>query len=359
MASLEDLTRLLVSSLDDVARVASVLNTTLQQTLHPAFELSMDGVIWYLNRGAAEAIGVSPQQAVGTRLTTYVADALMTQRRLDALSQQSQAQSWPDAWQRPPDPPLPCRLTGFAIPHALGSERPRLILWSSRLENPAEAASARQEPISADSAFPGDHRIRGRDLDPLRQQLNRGVNPLCQQLGIAPATWCAWMRSPHKPIPNRTVELHLRLLATLPDLGRPLTQPAELIEALRAQRGIEMSYTDLALLMGVERRSGYAWSHGNPASDPVQALVETLLRMLLEKPRAAWDTYRQVVDTQARLEKAPLWTEKTWCSPEPPEAPPPEPVVQRRQRGRPPRAQPKPSVAKTEDGVNPTPAKKE
>ena len=64
MPSLDNLSLLLLASLDDVARVTALLNTAMQQADHPAFELSLDGVIWYLNAAAAAA---SPTHTPGRK----------------------------------------------------------------------------------------------------------------------------------------------------------------------------------------------------------------------------------------------------------------------------------------------------
>jgi PAS domain-containing protein len=325
MASLENLTQLLLTSLDDVARLVSLLDTTMQHFPGPAFELSLEGAIWYLNRAASDAIGVPPQQAVGTRLTTYVADSLMTQRRIDALSQRGAPQSWPDAWRRVGDP-QPCRLTGFALPRALSPDRPRLIVWS---EPPAgHSPDPTVDDRSPPPLIPPDRLLCGQDLDPLRGKLGLGVNRLCDVLGISAVTWYAWRRQPTTPIPSRTTALHLRLLDVLPDLAQLGAHPADLQEALRTHRGMDVTFTELALWMGVERRSGYAWAHGNPASDQVQALTRTLLQLLFEKPREAWEQYRELVAQQAQLEQVDLATTKSWTATGPKASLPPTTSIQ-------------------------------
>jgi hypothetical protein len=314
MMTLDHLSQLLLASLDDVERASTLLNTTMQQAMQPVFELSLDGVIWYLNGEAANALGVTPQQAVGTRLTTYVTDGLMTQRHLDAVRERRQAQSWPDAWQHDPHP-IPCQLTGFAIPRSLGSERPRIILWSAPV-GPGDPTHALEDRVPPrETLLPNEGCIRGKHLDPLRKKLNKGANRFCELLGIAAVTWYAWRRQPETPIPSRTVELHLRLLDAMPDLARPGAHPLDLQEALRTQRGIQLNFRELALLMGIEGSAGYAWAHGRQANDQVQALTATLLQVLAEKPREAWEQYRKLVDHQARIENIDLWAAKSWVPP--------------------------------------------
>lgn len=52
---------------------------------------------------------------------------------------------------------------------------------------------------------------------------------------------------------------------------------------------MDLTFTDLALLLGVERRSGYGWSRGYPASAQVQALTASLLYLVFNKPREVWE----------------------------------------------------------------------
>ena len=337
--SLEQLTRLLLATLDDIARLSTLVDAAMQQSAQPAFELSPDGVIWYLNGAACAAIGVDPQRAVGTRLATYVADGLMTQRRLEALSQRPQAQSWPDAWRREPQM-IPCQLTGFALPHALASARARLLVWAEPAgAPPASSWPADGEP-PAGALLPADRPVLAKDLDPLRRKLGIGVNRFCELLGITPVTWYAWRKDPDAPLANRTTALHLRLLDAIPELAQLGAQPLDLQEALRAQRGIDLTFTELALLLGVERRAGYGWSRGYPASDQVRALTASLLYLVFNQPRAAWDQYQRLLDAQATLEGVDLATTKSWSAGARTESTEPSAVPARpAQRGRPFRTQ--------------------
>lgn len=311
MPSLDNLASLLLASLDDVARVSALLNTTMQQADHPAFELSRDGVIWYLNNAAVDAIGVSPQQAVGTRLTTYVSDGLMTQRRLDALGQTPHAQSWPDAWRRD-GRTVPCRMTGFGVPSALSSERPRLILWSERADGRRRKRDPAPSDRRSDVFLTAGQHVRGLDLDPLCRRYQLKITRLCEQLGVSPITWYAWRRAAAEPITSRTIELHLRLLDAMPDLLQSGAHPLDLQEALRSQRGIDLPLTDVALLLGVDPRNAYGWRQGQPASPQLQALTASLLLLVMQKPRTAWDDYVQLVERQANLEGVNLWNSKSW-----------------------------------------------
>ena len=338
--SLEHLTRLLLATIDDVARLSALVDAAMQQGDQPAFELSPDGVIWYLNGAACAAIGVDPQRAVGTRLATYVADALMTQRRLEALSQRPQAQSWPDAWRRERQT-LPCQLTGFAIPRTLASERTRLVVWAERPGAGEEEPSTPADGgLPAGTLLPADRPVLARDLDPLRQKLDLGVNRFCELLGITPVTWYAWRKNPDAPLASRTTVLHLRLLDAFPELAQPGAQPLDLQEALRAHRGIDLTFTELALLLGVERRAGYGWSRGYPASDQVRALTASLLYLVFNQPREAWDQVQRLLDGQAALEGMDLRATKSWsigtrAEPDAPGAVPARPA----RRGRPFRTQ--------------------
>ena len=342
--SLESLTRLLLATLDDVARLSTLVDAAMQQSNQPTFELSPDGVIWYLNSAACAAIGVEPQRAVGARLATYVTDSLMTQRRLEALSQRPAAQSWSDAWRREPQP-IPCQLTGFALPHALASARARLLVWAEPAgAPPASSWPADGEPPTG-ALLPVDRPVLAKDLDPLRRKLGIGVNRFCELLGITPVTWYAWRKDPDAPLANRTTALHLRLLDAIPELAQLGAQPLDLQEALRAQRGIDLTFTELALLLGVERRAGYGWSRGYPASDQVRALTASLLYLVFNQPRAAWDQYQRLLDAQATLEGVDLATTKSWSAGARTESTEPSAVPARpAQRGRPFRTQDHQSV---------------
>lgn len=311
--SLEHLTRLLLATLDDIARLFALVDAAMQQSDRPAFELSPDGVIWYLNGAACAAIGVDPQRAVATRLATYVADGLMTQRRLEALSQRPQAQSWTDAWQCERQT-VPCQLTGFAIPHALASERARLIVWAEQPGTPTASSHPPDGESPAGTLLPADRPVLAKDLDPLRRKLDIGVNRFCELLGITPVTWYAWRKDSDAPITSRTTVLHLRLLDAVPELAQLGAQPLDLQQALRALRGIDLTFTELALLLGVERRAGYGWSRGYPASDQVRALTASLLYLVFNQPREAWDQYQRLLDSQAALEGVDLATAKSWSA---------------------------------------------
>ena len=312
--SLEDLTRLLLASLDDLARLSTLLDTTMQQSDQPAFELSHDGVIWYLNRAACSAIGLGAQQAVGTRLVTYVADGLMTQRRLDALSQHTQAQSWSDAWQREQQT-IPCQLMGFAIPHSLASERPRLILWATPMPEERQGMPYVEDgEATTTPLIPENRPVQVLDLEPLRDKLGLGINRFCELIGMTTATWYLWHRTPEAPVSSRPIALHMRLLDTFPDLAKSGPHPMDLQEALRTQRGIDLSYTELALLMGVERRAGFGWSRGYPPSEQIRALTTSLLSLLANRSRQDWEQYQHLLNQQAIQEGVDLRTAKSWLS---------------------------------------------
>ena len=350
--SLEQLTRLLLATLDDVARLSTLVDVALQQSNQPTFELSPDGVIWYLNSAACAAIGVEPQRAVGTRLATYVADSLMTQRRLEALSQRPPAQSWSDAWRCEPQP-IPCQLTGFALPHALASARARLLVWAEATGVPlASFCPVDGEPPTG-PLLPADRPVLAKDLDPLRRKLGIGVNRFCELLGITSVTWYGWRKDPDAPMTSRTTVLHLRLLDAIPELAQLSAQPLDLQEALRTQRGIDLTFTELALLLGVERRAGYGWSRGAPASDQVRALTASLLYLVFNKPRAVWDQYQQVIERQAALEGVDLGATQSWSAGTRPESDAPGTVSTRpARRGRPFRTQDhKPAFAPAPSGL--------
>lgn len=312
MPSLDQLAPLLRATLEDAARITSLMNTTMQQAPHPAFELSREGVIWYLNTAAAETLGVNPNQAVGTRLTNYVKDGLMTQRRLDTLKQQPQSETWPDHW-RKDNRYLPCRMTAFPIPDTFGMQRPRVILWSESSKPKAKGQSSSLEDTTLPHNFlSGKEHILGQDLDAIVEFLGVKIHRLCEQLGVTTHTWYVWRRAANIPISSRITELHLRLLAAMPDLTQMTVHPIDLQEALKTQRGIDLALTDIALLLGIEARSAYAWAHGSTISAQIQALTSTLMVLLVQKPRQAWDQYCALVNNQAALEGVNIWETKSW-----------------------------------------------
>ena len=164
---------------------------------------------------------MAPQRAVGTRSATYVADALMTQRRLEALNQRPQSQSWLDAWRRERQT-VPHQLTGFAIPRsrARARERARLIVWA---EQPGagerESLSPADSGLPAGALLPVDQPVLARDLDPPHQKLDHGVNRFCKLLGITPVTGYHWPNYQDVPMASRTTVPHLRLLDAIPELA--------------------------------------------------------------------------------------------------------------------------------------------
>lgn len=315
MSSPELLTRLFLAALDDAARLSSLLDIALQQGAQPAFELSPQGVIWYLNQAAAEAIGIDPQQAVNTRLANYMQDGLITQRRLEALSR-SQSETWRDAW-RHGKTVVSCELTAFAIPASVANERSRILLWAKMPESTLEKSdtpSGFSDVLPASGLLSPDAPVLGRDLERLRERFDISANRFCDVLGISAVTWYGWRKRPDAPISSRPIVLHLRLLDTLPELARLGAQPIDLQEALRTHLGISLTFSELALWLGVERRSGYAWSRGYPASDQVRALTTSLLYIVLNRPRDAWFRYQYVLERQATLEGVDIENTKSWST---------------------------------------------
>jgi DNA-binding transcriptional regulator YiaG len=315
MSSPELLTRLFLAALDDAARISSLLDVALQQGAQPAFELSPQGAIWYLNQAAADTLGIDPQQAVNTRLANYLRDGLMTQRRLEALSR-SQSETWQDTWRRGGEN-IPCELTAFAIPASVANERSRILVWAK----PPESALAKADiPSNFSEILPGegvlspDAPILGRDLERLRERFDISTHRFCEVLGISTVTWYGWRKRPDAPISSRPIILHLRLLDSLPELARLGAQPIDLQEALRTHWGVSLTFSELALRLGVERRSGYAWSRGYPASDQVRALTASLLYVVLNRPRDAWLRYQHLLERQAALEGVDIAKTHSWST---------------------------------------------
>lgn len=288
----------------------------MQQGDQPAFEVSPQGVIWYLNKAASEAIGVEPQQAVNTRLANYVVDGLMTQRRLEALSH-SESETWQDAWKQKVQA-LPCELTAFAIPQSIASERTRIIVWAKSQDttapNPLPSLTDFQMESFSKRLLRPDQPVTSGDLERLRERFNISTNRFCEILGISMVTWYGWRKTPELPINNRTVVLHLRLLDAMPELTQLVAQPIDLQEALRTHLGISMTFSDLALWMGIERRSGYSWARGYPAGDQIRGLTASLLYIVSNKPREAWLHYQTLLEQQAALEGINVMRDKSWWS---------------------------------------------
>ena len=191
---------------------------------------------------------------MGTRLVTYVNDGLMTQRRLEALSQHPQAQSWIDAWRREQQM-IPCQLTGFAIPRSLASDA----LDSSSGPNPRPDRRTRR------NAWMTSHRSipSSRATGPSRRAIwtpapetGSGREPILRVVRDDARDLVCLAAAFGRSLPSRTIALHMRLLDVFPELARLGAQPLDLQEALRTQRGVDLTFTELALLLGVERRAG-------------------------------------------------------------------------------------------------------
>lgn len=288
----------------------------MQQGDQPAFEVSPQGVIWYLNQAASEALRLNPQQAVNTRLSNYVVDGLMTQRRLEALNQGSQSETWRDAWRRDQET-ISCEITAFFIPASVAGERHRIIVLAKNYDlSPGgeDAVDGLKEIQPSKALLRSDKPVLAGDLERLREKLQISTNRLCELLGISMVSWYTWRKTPQTPISSRSVVLHLRLLDAMPELAQLGAQPADLQEALRAHLGISLTFSDLAFWMGADRRSGYAWGRGYPASDPVRALTASLLYIVLNKPREAWWCYQTLLEQQAELEKVNFASTRSWAT---------------------------------------------
>ena len=83
-------------------------------------------------------------------------------------------------------------------------------------------------------------------------------------------------------------------------------QQIDLQEALRAHRAIRLTLTELALLLGVERRARYGWSRRYPASDRVRGLTASLLYLVFNQPGEVWGQSQRLLDRQAALEEVDL-----------------------------------------------------
>lgn len=309
MASLDHVTDLLIASVDDLRQVVMQLDAAMQQANVPAFELTSDGRITYLNPPARALLDHEP--AAGRLFTDFVTDPLITRRRLESLSRDGRSQSWPEQFVVGEHPDQRCQLVGKALAQVLPETGPRLILWVE-----PEDRDTAEPTIRHRGNLPDDRRVLGRDLDRVRQRAGVNVQRFCELLGISPTTWYSWRRNPDEPLPNRTAELHLRLLDALPEVARPSDHPADLQPLLELHSGRQPTFTEIAIYFGVQRRTGYSWSQGGPVSGQARALTASLMRLLLGRQAGAWDTYQGLIDLQARLEHVDVRQTKSWGAPE-------------------------------------------
>ena len=84
------------------------------------------------------------------------------------------------------------------------------------------------------ATIPSDRPVLGRDLETLRERLQRTVLDCCCLLGIPPTLWAEWKRHEAKPIPNPTVALAVRLYDCFPELA-PVEPSLGVLRALLAE----------------------------------------------------------------------------------------------------------------------------
>ncbi len=305
MGSLDHLTDLLAATVDDLRQLSVQLDAAMQQAAVPAFELTADGRITYLNPAARALLGEEPME--GRRFTDLVGDPLFTGRRLESLGRDGRSQAWPERFVVGESPDRRCRLVGKALPAGPASDGPRLILWAE-----PEAPETDRSVPARRGELPPDRRVLGRDLDRLRRRVGVSVQRFCELLGISATTWYAWRRNGDEPVPNRTAELHLRLLDALPEVARPADHPTDLQQLMELRLGRLPAFTEIAIHLGVQRRTGYSWAQDGPVNGQARALTASLMRLLLEHPAEAWEDYRALIDLQARLEGIDVWRAKSW-----------------------------------------------
>lgn len=305
MGSLDQLTDLLTATVEDLRQLSVQLDVAMQQTTMPAFELSADGRITYLNPAARALLDEEPVD--GCRFTDLVDDPVFTRRRLESLHRDGRSQTWPARFVVGAAPNRRCQLVGKARPAVLSEDGPRLILWVEPEARETDAAAPARR-----GELPPDRRVLGGDLDRLRRRVGVSVQRFCELLGISATTWYGWRRNADAPIPNRTAELHLRLLDALPEVARPADHPADLAHLLELRLGRQPAFTEIAIHLGVQRRTGYSWAQDGPVNSQARALTASLMRLLLEHPTDAWEDYRALIDLQARLEQVDVWQAKSW-----------------------------------------------
>lgn len=305
MESLDHLTDLLSATVDDLRQVSVQLDAAMHRAQAPAFELTAEGRITYLNPAARALLGEAPVD--GRPFTDFVSDPLFTRRRLESLRHDGRSQSWPEQFVGEEPPNRRCQLIAKALPQLLSETDRRLILWAE-----PEARDTTEPAIHRRGELPADRRVLGGDLERVRRRVGVSVQRCCELLGISATTWYAWRRNAEQPIPNRTAELHLRLLDALPEVARPADHPADLQHLLELRLGRPPAFTELAIYLGVQRRTGYSWAQNGPVNGQARALTASLMRLLLEHPADAWEDYQALIDRQARLEQVDVWQAKSW-----------------------------------------------
>ena len=296
--------------LDLLMTTSSLLEMAIQQSELPIYILSPEGHITDLNKSAADLFTLPTNKIVGESFSNFVRDGSQAQQYLADLSSHAQRLSWQSEFICAPGEFARYRITGIALVRVLGAGPEHLILWCESTEtalSPEKESSTRSDRI-----IPSDRRVLGRDIELVRQKLGLTVLQMCQIVGVSSITWYAWRGKPKQPIKTRTAELHLRLLDALPDVAKIPVHPADLKHLLEMHLKRDVTYTEVALLLGVERGAGYSWARGRSVHEQALALTASLMRLLLEMPPEAWSLYHTLIEQQATLEGTDIWRTRTW-----------------------------------------------
>jgi hypothetical protein len=147
--------------------------------------------------------------------------------------------------------------------------------------------------------IPLDRPVLGRDLEALREKLNRTALECCFLLGIPLTTWADWKRHEDNPLPNPTAALAVRLYDRFPELAPAEPNPAVLRERLTETTGRRMTLAELSLLLGREKTSGYRWQTRGEPSLTVSRLIRGLMQLLENQGPGGLDAYLDLVKGEA------------------------------------------------------------
>lgn len=149
------------------------------------------------------------------------------------------------------------------------------------------------------ATIPSDRPVLGRDLETLRERLQRTVLDCCCLLGIPPTLWAEWKRNEAKPIPNPTVALAVRLYDGFPELA-PVEPSLGVLRALLAEiTGRRIPLTELSVFLGREKTSGYRWQSRGDPSMMVSRLTQALIQLLERQGHRGFAAYHQLLTQEA------------------------------------------------------------
>jgi hypothetical protein len=117
--------------------------------------------------------------------------------------------------------------------------------------------------------------------------------------------WSAWKQAPNEPLPNPTAALTLRLYDHFPELAPRRPTPEALHRLLTQILGRPVPLTELAVLLGREKTSGFRWKARGEPSLPVSRLIEVLQKLLESHYLEGFTQYRQLVLQEAAMRGIP------------------------------------------------------